>query len=568
MLKTKFVSSLEKVFYDQSIDDFSSLGKISVLRGERLSIQLLYAFDRDDTHTTSLFHTARLDGELAKYAVLRAVKHLPVMKYDGDYSNPNLDEYLRLPPGLFPDLLSPLQKDNVFPVCDRVLESIWIDIEIPKDIKAGEYALSADVFCINEQISFGRGEPVLSAVASIKIEVIGATIPKQTLIHTEWLYTDCLAQYYNLPVWSEKHWEIIENFTKCAVKNGVNMLLTPVFTPPLDTAIGGERLTTQLVGIKKNGNRYTFNWKLLDRWIEMCNRVGIEYFEISHLFTQWGATHAPKIMATEGGEYKQIFGWDTDAHGEEYKKFIKSFLKAFLKHMNDRGDEKRCFFHISDEPNECQLPDYKKSKRIVDNILKDHIIMDALSSVKFYKKGITSTPVPSVSHAEEFIDEGIENLWIYYCGGGFSGYSSRMVAKGSYNNRSLGMQMYKSRVVGFLHWGFNFYNTKRSLDSLNPFVDLSGWHWVPAGDTFMVYPSQNGEALESLRVVVFNEGLQDMRAMQLCESLYSHEEVVAAIEEELSRELTFRTCANSAEEMIRIRERINHMIKEVIENGE
>jgi hypothetical protein len=339
------------------------------------------------------------------------------------------------------------------------------------------------------------------------------------------------------------------------------MLLTPVFTPPLDTAIGGERLTTQLVGIKKSGNRYTFNWKLLDRWIEMCNRVGIEYFEISHLFTQWGATHAPKIMATEDGEYKQIFGWNTDAHGEEYKRFMRSFLTSLIKHMKKRGDDKRCFFHISDEPNETQLPDYKKSKKIVDKLLKEYTIMDALSSVKFYKKGITDTPVPQVCHAKEFIEAGIENMWVYYCGGGLAGYSSRMVAKGSYNNRSLGMQMYKANVVGFLHWGFNFYNTRRSIDTVNPFVELNGEHWVPAGDTNMVYPAQNGEPMESLRIIVFNEGLQDMRAMQLCESLYSKEEVVSAIEEILGEELSFSKCAASGAEMLAIREKINAMIK-------
>ena len=566
MLRAKFVSSLEKVFYDQSIEDFKPLERISALRGERLSLQLIYAFDRDDLHRTPLFHTPKLSGELAKYANIRAVKHLPVMKYDGDYTNPNLADYLRLPPGLFPDLLSPLPRGDIFAICDRMLESLWIDIEIPEDMKAGEYDLSSDIIFVEEKVSLGQGESELRASASVKIEVIGATLPKQKLMHTEWFYTDCLAQYYNVPVWSERHWEIIENFAKCAVKNGVNMLLTPVFTPPLDTAIGGERLTTQLVGIKKSGNRYTFNWKLLDRWIDMCDRVGIEYFEISHLFTQWGATHAPKIMATEDGEYKQIFGWDTDAHGEEYKRFMKSFLTSLIKHMKERGDDKRCFFHISDEPNETQLPDYKKSKKIVDKLLKEYTIMDALSSVKFYKKGITDTPVPQVCHAKEFIEAGIENMWVYYCGGGLAGYSSRMVAKGSYNNRSLGMQMYKANIVGFLHWGFNFYNTRRSIDTVNPFVELNGEHWVPAGDTCMVYPAQNGEPMESLRIIVFNEGLQDMRAMQLCESYYSHEEVVAAIEEELGRELTFTVCAKSSDEMLRVRARINEMIKKAIKN--
>src|SRR5690554_7174209 len=42
------------------------------------------------------------------------------------------------------------------------------------------------------------------------------------------------------------------------------------------------------------------------QWVEMCNRLGIEYFEFSHLFTQWGAAHAPKIMALVDGKLQQI----------------------------------------------------------------------------------------------------------------------------------------------------------------------------------------------------------------------------------------------------------------------
>ena len=41
MLRTKVVSSLEKVFVDQKIDDFNALEKISALRGERIAVQFL-----------------------------------------------------------------------------------------------------------------------------------------------------------------------------------------------------------------------------------------------------------------------------------------------------------------------------------------------------------------------------------------------------------------------------------------------------------------------------------------------------------------------------------------------
>ena len=562
MLNVKFVSSLEKSFLDQDIADLEALDKISALRGERLSLQILYSYSQDDRHPSALYHTPVLEGELAEYATLRSVKHLPVTKYEGERGDrPSIDECLRLPPALFPDLLEPISRGDLLPICDRILEALWVEIEIPEDMAAGEKRLAVKFYNVEDSVYRGNGESILVGEGEITVDIIGATLPEQKLIHTEWFYTDCLASYYNVPVWSERHWEIIENFARVALKNGINMLLTPVFTPPLDTRIGGERLTTQLVDVKQNGGRYTYGWKKLDRWIDMLDRVGIKYIEVSHLFTQWGATHAPKIMATVDGEYRQIFGWETDAHGEEYKRFLRSFLKAFLRHMKARGDDSRLFFHISDEPRDTQLEDYKKSKRIVDKILSDYTIMDALSSFDFYKKKVTKTPVPATWHINEFIDGGVQNLWAYYCGGCPGGYSSRMLARPSASNRSIGMQMYKYDIVGFLHWGYNFYNARGSVAPINPYVDTCGNRWVPAGDTMLVYPAMDGTALESIRIKVFYEALQDMRAMALCESLYSKEEVVAAIEDALGYAVTFDKSATHSSQILAVRERINAMIK-------
>ena len=559
MLKFKIVSSLEKAFIDESIDKYEALEKISVLRGERFSLQLLYTYEDDEFEFYQKRIYPKLEGALADYVTFHTVHNVPVIQ-PAVYNKLD-DNYLRTSPGLYPDMLEPLHYNGEFRVRRGCLESVWMEFNIPESCPhLGENQLTLRF------IDRVNGDTPLDGELKVTIDVIDAALPEQALILTQWFHCDCLAQYYNVPVWSEKHWEVIENFAKVAVKNGINMLLTPVFTPPLDTAVGGERLTTQLVGIKKCGNRYTFNWKLLDRWIEMCDRVGVKYFEISHLFSQWGATHAPKIMATEDGEYRRIFGWETDAHGEEYKKFIKSFLKAFLKHMKERGDDKRCFFHISDEPNEAQLPDYKKSKRIVEALLKDYVIMDALSSFKFWKMGVVKTPIPANNHVKPFIEANVPNLWTYYCCGQCVNVSNRLISMPSWRNRSIGMQMYKYNIVGFLQWGYNFYNNCSSVDAINPYLDLSGEKWVPAGDTFSVYPGQKGECFESLRLLVFQEGLNDMCAMQLCEKYYSHDEVVSAIEDVLGRELTFDVCAHSADEMLRVREKVNSMIRAAIKN--
>ena len=45
MIRTVIVSSLEKALLEQQIQDFTPLEKISALRGERLSVQLLHTYD-------------------------------------------------------------------------------------------------------------------------------------------------------------------------------------------------------------------------------------------------------------------------------------------------------------------------------------------------------------------------------------------------------------------------------------------------------------------------------------------------------------------------------------------
>ena len=172
-------------------------------------------------------------------------------------------------------------------------------------------------------------------------------------------HSDCLANYYEVDVFSEEHWNIIENFIRTAVKRKCNMILTPIFTPPLDTAVGGERRTVQLVDVTVTSEGYQFGYEKFERWVEICKRCGVKFFEISHLFSQWGAVAAPKIVGMVDGKEQKIFGWQTKAAGEAYAAFMNQFLSSFTAKLKNMGIDKQCYFHISDEPSFEQLESYK-----------------------------------------------------------------------------------------------------------------------------------------------------------------------------------------------------------------
>lgn len=552
MIQTKLVSSVEKCFLDDRIASFSALTEIAMLKNERLSVQLLHTADAETADLRTLCRLT-IGGTLAPYAYARTVEQVPVLM--PVFPSNSDDNYLRKAAGLYPDVLRPLHYDSRISVAKGLLQSVWIEIDPRGAAVAGTHTLT--VTLTNE-----CGETV--AEEAVAIEVIDAVLPDGKMIFTQWFHCDCLANYYGCEVWSERHWQIVENFARTAVRNGINMLLMPIHTPPLDTAVGGERLTNQLVDVTVTNGQYSFGFERLDRWIDMCDRVGVQYFEIAHFFTQWGAHHAPKIMATVDGEYKRIFGWDTEATGAEYVRYLRTFIPAFLGHMKARGNDKRCFFHISDEPSEEHLEAYRAAKAVVADLLDGYVIMDALSNFDYWKMGVVETPIPASDHIEPFIQAHVPNLWTYYCCGQGKDVSNRFIAMPLWRTRCIGMQLYKYDIVGFLHWGYNHYNNRFSVNAIDPYADVSGEFWVPAGDTHSVYPAQDGTALESIRIASFYEALQDARAMKLAEHFCGKEAVIAVIERVFGGEVRFDRCVRDGATMLAIRAGINGMIKNAI----
>lgn len=548
-LKKKYefmlVSSLEKVFPKRIPND--KIGSVlSGLVGETLSFQLAYKMECDEiglnNHEAHMF----LESEIKEKVKLRSVELVPSQLPAFEICD---DNYITTEPGLFPDLLIP-QKDTTLKPYSGQWRAVWFDIEITKDMGTKSYPVV---------IKIEKGKEIIWE-ESISIQALNIELPPQELIHTEWFHADCLAQYYKVPVFSEKHWEIIENFIETAVKHGMNMILTPIFTPPLDTKEGGERTTVQLVKIKKDGESYAFDFELLKRWLLICKSKGMKYIEISHLFTQWGAKHAPKIMVEENGELKKFFGWETDATSSEYSYFLNQFLPELKKVLFDEGVLDNTYFHISDEPHESQKVTYAAAKEVVNELLKGCKIIDALSSYKLYQEGIIEKPVPCNDYIQPFIDDKVPNLWTYYCCAQSIDVSNRFMSMPSARNRILGVQLYLYNIEGFLHWGYNFYNSRNSISEIDPYRVTDAGGEFPSGDPFIVYPAEDGTAYESIRLMVLSEALYDLRALKLLETLTDRAYVESLIYEDYDEKITFKQYPKEPEYLFQLREKVNQEI--------
>ena len=546
-MKIKLISSLEKCFLDDDINLKQEYTRGSCFKNEIFRFGCCYTLKEIcDNRKNAVIEIV---SPIKEYVNVRIVEQIPVQLAACRLNNDN--DYLRKEPGLYPDLLLPLEQNPR--IClTNTLKSLFVEVDTKGEAASGVYPIELLFIEPNTREELGK--------AVFELEIIDALLPEQELIFTQWFHCDCLMSHYGTKTFDEEHWRIIENFIKTAVKNGMNMILTPVFTPALDTCVGGERPTTQLVDITLDENGYSFGFEKLGRWIAMSKRLGIKYFEIPHFFTQWGAKYAPKIVAKVNGEEKRIFGWDTDAVSQEYREFLNAFIPALIEYLKEQGVDKNTVFHVSDEPNLDKLEDYKKAREVVKPLLEGYTIMDALSHYEFYTEGIVENPVPSNDALEKFLENKVPNLWTYYCIGQGKEVSNRFMSMPSYRNRIIGMQMYKFDIVGFLHWGYNFYYNQYSYAKVNPFICPDADSFAPAGDAHSVYPAPDGTTYESIRIAVFHDAIQDMRALKLCEQLYGKEYTLKLLEEGIEP-LTFKKYPRSEEYILTTREKVNNAIK-------
>ncbi|MEH7087200.1 DUF4091 domain-containing protein, partial [Neobacillus drentensis] len=81
-------------------------------------------------------------------------------------------------------------------------------------------------------------------------------------------------------------------------------------------------------------------------------------------------------------------------------------------------------------------------------------------------------------------------------------------------------------------------------------------------DAYLVYPGADGP-IESIRLEVLFEGLQDLRALELLEQKIGKQQTIALMEESLSEPLTFTAYPRgSGDWLLAIRERINQALAE------
>ena len=334
------------------------------------------------------------------------------------------------------DLLGEILSTGHFWMNPNVWHCLWVSVFVNTTEKPGRYPVKLHLQGNDFLLQPCGGKTVK---AGMILDVQNFTLPEQQMIRFEWFHADCLASYYQVEPWSEKHWKIVENFAGNAFQHGINMLYTPLWTPPLDTAVGHQRPTCQLLEIELDlaNMKYSFNFDRLRRYIRMGRKIGFRRFSMSHLFTQWGAEFTPKIVASlrnvdkntalnrygsesefvslAGSGAVPIFGWRVRSTSKEYADFLQQLMPVLLDVLRSEASlQAPVSFPFLNEPGMNHISTYAQLVAMIRPLLQELKTIEALSSFEFYKNGLVQNPVPSIAHLEDFVAR-LKAAGTYYC---------------------------------------------------------------------------------------------------------------------------------------------------------
>ena len=122
---------------------------------------------------------------------------------------------------LVADRLSPLPEMSI-PA--QTLRPIWLDIRIPQDAAAGKYTAELTADCDGKKYT-------IPFVVEVNKHVLPA--PKDWLFHLDlWQNPYAVARYYNVPLWSEAHFNHMRPIMKLLADAGQKVITTSIIQHP------------------------------------------------------------------------------------------------------------------------------------------------------------------------------------------------------------------------------------------------------------------------------------------------------------------------------------------------
>jgi Glycoside hydrolase 123, catalytic domain len=248
---------------------------------------------------------------------------------------------------LLPDIPAEIEMNKKY---GGAVMPITVQVVIPRD-------LPADIYSGSINVSAGGSKAVK---VPIKVEIFDWVIPdpaRYRLYAGMYQSPTSLALQYKVPMWSEKHWQLIEKSFKLLARIGNRMINVPVVDR---TQFGNE--DGFITWIKKADGSYDHDLTVFDRYLDMA---------VKH----WGGLDYTALQIWHAA------GWTARKPDQKNSVSVKDAVTGKISHMQVPAfdsPEARKFWKPLFEKIKKSLARHKLEKTLILGILSDSTAPDSV----------------------------------------------------------------------------------------------------------------------------------------------------------------------------------------------
>lgn len=443
--------------------------------------------------------TIRHDGELK-----------PVMNHIGMYLGD--DGYL------YGDCL---KSEQVADVEADMPAGVFVRFEIPKSIAPGDYR---GIFKIVSARLFDNEEIVDKIKYTVHVKDIVLPEPgNHTFSLDIWQHNCNIARKAGIPNWSDRHFEIIEQYLKTLAILGQGAVTVVASEIPWSGQRCFQNKETpanlfeySMIRVCRNPDKtFTYDYSVLDRYVELCFQCGIQKtIEVFGLLNNWISVNDGFCNFTETPEALRIRYRMPDGSFRYMKKSadVENYIRALYTHFQEKGwlDKVRI---MADEPGDVN--NLHKSIAMIKRVAPGFQFKVAFGRKPFFEEfkdkiedfclNITGLTSAAEEWKEIIQKEKHHNFTCYVCC--IPERPNAFLSSNLLETRYLAILADYFGFEGLLHWGYTAWPRDPSND-----IRYSSF---PAGDTNFVYPGGDMHPLLSLRYMALRRAIEDYELLAM-----------------------------------------------------
>lgn len=402
----------------------------------------------------------------------------------------------------------------------NVPSAVFVEIEIPEDATPGAYDIKVKLYS-----SLYTEDEKLVGEETLSLVVYPYVLPnyKDWKFHLDlWQHNSNIARHYDVRLWSDEHFAVIEKVVKSLAKLGQKSITVCVSEIPWSgqacterPLYGGNMFEYSIVKItKKKNGEFVFDYSNMQRYIDLCTEAGfsgdIEVFGLVNLWVK-SDLGTPSVDYVEPIRLRYFDESDGTCKYVSDSETVENYIRSLEKYFIETDQLSRVRI-AADEP--ADMEKYRKSLNIIKSIAPAFRYKTAINHAEFIDEfgDAIDDFVPYLYCVCEKYDvlkeyqkklAGKRFLWYVCCG---EGRPNTQLRQHLTESRMIGPMNYHLGFDGFLRWSYTIWPD-------DPRKDIR-YARFESGDTALVYPAYNGDVLLSLRYKNLQRGIADYELLR------------------------------------------------------